>query len=283
MLRLAAAVRPDDARDRLADLDDRPVAERLEADDLDSLDAHGLADRRERCTRPYDIETRRAITCGVRWARSSRSVARGRRRTRRAAGRDQGADPARARRGAAAATATSPRSPASSSTSSPARASPASGSSSRSATSTAEAITERRRHVLTRASRSTRARRRSRSRFRGGALDRPAAPLDDPHRSVARAGRARRSRRSRTTQAARARRSSARTADDEPVTAPGRRSSVGAPADDAKLAHARTRRQRHAVRRSPRKAPAAPARTASARRSPATTRARPRPPRRRSS
>ena len=37
---LAATVRPHDARDLLADIDDGPVAERLETDDLDALDTH---------------------------------------------------------------------------------------------------------------------------------------------------------------------------------------------------------------------------------------------------
>src|SRR5687767_5297921 len=37
---LAAAIRADDTRDRLANLHDRPVAERLEADNLDSFDSH---------------------------------------------------------------------------------------------------------------------------------------------------------------------------------------------------------------------------------------------------
>jgi len=37
---LPATIRPDDTRDRLADLDHCPIAERLEADDFDPLDSH---------------------------------------------------------------------------------------------------------------------------------------------------------------------------------------------------------------------------------------------------
>src|SRR5690606_21977122 len=59
---LAAAIGADHARDRLADIDDGPVTERLEADNLDSLDAHETPCRQGafpwgggRLPGPYDI------------------------------------------------------------------------------------------------------------------------------------------------------------------------------------------------------------------------------------
>ena len=89
---LAAPVRADHAGDRLADVDDRTVAERLEADDLDPLDAHVSAGEAARSPMTFGTCYHR----GVRWAlRSCSYLAPRLSAQRRADGRDPRANTAR--------------------------------------------------------------------------------------------------------------------------------------------------------------------------------------------